>query len=42
MKDNPVYLTKFAAKNIIFLSQHFEKGYLINLGYNKTCMQFNK
>ena len=28
MEDNPVYLTKFAAKNIDFLSLPFEGGSL--------------
>ena len=28
MKDNPVYLAKYAAKNINFLCQLFEEGKL--------------
>ena len=47
-EDNPVYLTKFAANNIIFLSQLFEEGNLkpwkeLNGKYNsknKTYFQW--
>ena len=42
MEDNPVWLAKFAAKNIDFLSQRFEEGSLKSWNDLKTEIQFNK